>query len=80
MIAASRRVAAGVRAVTLPALVMHGAADRLAPPEGSRLVAERLGSNDKTLTLYDGLRHEIFNEPERDAVLADVVTWLDKHL
>jgi alpha-beta hydrolase superfamily lysophospholipase len=80
MIAASRRVAAGVRAVTLPALVMHGAADRLAPPEGSRLVAERLGSNDKTLTLYDGLFHEIFNEPERDAVLADVVTWLDKHL
>ena len=43
-------------------------------------MAERLGSVDKTLTVYDGLFHEIFNEPERDAVLDDVVTWLDKHL
>ena len=25
---------------------------------------------------YDGLFHEIFNEPERDAVLDDVCDWL----
>jgi alpha-beta hydrolase superfamily lysophospholipase len=80
MIAASKRVVAGVPALRLPALVMHGAVDRLAPPSGSKTVAERLGSTDKTLTLYDGLNHEIFNEPERDDVLDDVVTWLDKHV
>ncbi len=34
-------------------------------------------SSDKTLKLYEGLYHEILNEPERLQVLADVVEWLD---
>jgi alpha-beta hydrolase superfamily lysophospholipase len=79
MIAAAKRVVAGVRKLTLPVLVVHGTGDRLAPPAGSKLVAERIGSVDKTLTLYDGLYHEMFNSPERDQVLDEVVTWLDKH-
>jgi alpha-beta hydrolase superfamily lysophospholipase len=80
MLLAVDRVVAGLGSLTLPVLVMHGEKDRLVPVAGSRLVAERIGSADKTLTVYDGLYHEIFNEPERDAVLEDVVTWLDKHL
>ncbi|HUR52060.1 MAG TPA: lysophospholipase [Mycobacteriales bacterium] len=80
MLAAAGRVVSGVSRLTLPVLIMHGAADRLAPPGGSKLVAERIRSTDKTLTLYDGLFHEIFNEPEKDQVLGDVVTWLDKHI
>lgn len=73
------RVVAGLPKLRLPMLVMHGTLDRLAPPAGSKLVAERSGSKDKTLKLYDGLFHEIFNEPEQDAVLDDVVAWLDAH-
>jgi alpha-beta hydrolase superfamily lysophospholipase len=38
---------------------------------------EGAASADKTLVLYDGLYHEIFNEPERDRVLGDVVRWMD---
>jgi lysophospholipase len=30
--------------------------------------------------MYDGLWHEIFNEPERDHVLADLTGWLGSHL
>ena len=30
-----------------------------------------------TAHYYDGLYHEIFNEPEQDTVLADTVAWLD---
>jgi alpha-beta hydrolase superfamily lysophospholipase len=33
----------------------------------------------RTLRLYDGLYHEIFNEPEQATVLHDVTTWLDAH-
>lgn len=73
------RVVKALPGVSLPLLVMHGAADRLTSPSGSTLVAESAGSKDKTLKLYDGLFHEIFNEPERDTVLADVVAWLDAH-
>jgi alpha-beta hydrolase superfamily lysophospholipase len=32
-----------------------------------------------TVTVYDGARHEIFNEINRDQVTADVVNWLLKH-
>jgi alpha-beta hydrolase superfamily lysophospholipase len=38
-----------------------------------------LGSADKTLKIYDGLYHEVFNEPEREQVFGDVIAWLDAH-
>jgi alpha-beta hydrolase superfamily lysophospholipase len=37
-------------------------------------------SADKSLKLYPGLYHEIFNEPERDRVLADLLDWLGSHI
>jgi alpha-beta hydrolase superfamily lysophospholipase len=64
----------------IPVLVLHGADDRLTSPEGSRLVHARAGSADKQLRVYPGLYHEIFNEPEQDAVLDDVSSWLLERL
>jgi len=64
-------------AVTVPLLVMLGSADRLVPPAGGRMVHERASSADKTLLVYDGLYHEILNEPEKDRVMDDLVGWLD---
>jgi acylglycerol lipase len=61
----------------LPLLVMHGTADRLVPIAGGEMVAERAGSEDKTFKRYDGLFHEILNEPERQQVLDDMADWLD---
>ncbi|MFW0796240.1 lysophospholipase [Gordonia sp. CPCC 205515] len=63
----------------LPLLVLHGGKDALTDPAGSTMVDERAGSTDKTLTIYDGLYHEIFNEPEQDQVIGDVVDWLTAH-
>jgi acylglycerol lipase len=65
--------------LTLPLLVMVGTADRLVPPDASRMVADRAGSADKRLIEYDGLYHEILNEPEQDRVMGDLVAWLDQH-
>jgi acylglycerol lipase len=65
-----------VGALDVPLLLLHGTKDQLCPPEGSRMIHERARSTDKTLRLYDGLYHEIFNEPERDRVIDDVVAWL----
>lgn len=67
-------------AITEPTLIVHGTEDKLADVEGSRLLAERLGGTDVTLTTYEGLYHEVFNEPEAKDVLADVVAWLDDHV
>ena len=62
--------------LTLPLLILHGGDDRLTPPGGSRLVDELASSEDKRLHIYDGLRHEILNEPEQDQVLDEIVAWL----
>jgi acylglycerol lipase len=62
----------------LPLLVMHGGADELVPPSGSLMVHERAGSDDKTLRIWDGLYHEILNEPEQDQVIDLIVSWLDE--
>jgi acylglycerol lipase len=69
-----------VAALTLPILTMHGTADRLTPPEGSEMVIERAGSDDKSIIRYDGLYHELLNEPERQRVLDDIVSWMEARL
>lgn len=66
--------------ITLPALIVQGGEDRVVDPDGARMLHSTLGSQDKTLTVYDGLYHEIHNEPEYPQVLADVSAWLDAHL
>ncbi|MGH3467740.1 MAG: lysophospholipase [Thermocrispum sp.] len=71
------RVQAALAKVDLPTLVMHGGDDRVVPLAGSQLLAEKAGSQDLTFTVYDGLYHEIFNEPEQQTVLADTVAWLE---
>ena len=63
--------------LTLPMLLMHGTADRLVPPQASEMVNERASSEDKTIIRYEGLFHEILNEPERERVAGDVADWLD---
>jgi acylglycerol lipase len=66
--------------IKLPILIMHGFADPLTNPGGSKLLFERVGSKDKTLKIYDNCYHEICNEPEREQVFIDMETWLNKHL
>jgi alpha-beta hydrolase superfamily lysophospholipase len=68
----------------LPVLLMAGDKDPVgAGGKGPRAVREqyaKAGLADVTCTLYPGARHEIFNETNREEVLADLVGWLDAHL
>jgi alpha-beta hydrolase superfamily lysophospholipase len=68
----------------LPLLIVSGSDDPLAA--GGQLV-DVLGQRyrdaglvDVTVRLYDGARHEILNEINRDEITSDVVAWLDAHL
>jgi acylglycerol lipase len=63
--------------IKLPVLIMAGDGG----PDGprSRVLYEYIGSEDKTLKLYGGLLHEIFNEPEYPQVMADLEKWLEVH-
>jgi len=66
--------------IKLPILIMQGTADRLSDPASGKLLYKRVGSKDKTLKLYKGFYHEIFNEPQHKQVMADIGAWLTKHL
>jgi len=66
--------------ITLPILILHGGADAMASPEGSKLLAERVRSQNKRLEIYPGLYHEIFNEPEREQAFDDISGGCDELL
>ena len=66
--------------IQLPILLLHGSADSLTAPSGSEFLFENARSVDKTLKIYPGLYHEIFNEPERAQVFADIESWLEPRL
>jgi alpha-beta hydrolase superfamily lysophospholipase len=74
---AVERFPSTVGAITVPTLILYGTADALCTPAGSVMLGERIGAADKTVRAYDGLFHEILNEPERETVLDDIVGWLD---
>jgi alpha-beta hydrolase superfamily lysophospholipase len=77
MTRAIERIRRDTPQITMPLLIMHGTADALANPENSQAFHDRVGSTDKMLKLYEGLYHEILNEPERDLVIADIAAWMD---
>ena len=80
MMAAMNQTLARAPDINLPILIMHGEDDVLTSPDGSREFFAHAGSADKTLKIYPGLYHEIFNEPEKDVVLTEMTDWLEAHL
>lgn len=69
-----------VGTMQVPCLLMHGSADTLVRAADAQPVFDAIGSPDKTVKIFDGLYHEIFNEPERLQVLGLVRDWLDARL
>jgi alpha-beta hydrolase superfamily lysophospholipase len=78
LLGAAPRTAARAGEVGLPLLVLHGEADPICSAEGSRAFHAGVGSPDAALRVYPELRHEIFNEPEREMVWQDVLRWLEE--
>ena len=66
--------------ITLPILLLHGDADKMTAYRGSKAFYQDVGSIDKTLNIYPGLYHEIFNEPEQLQVMGDLLAWLKNRL
>lgn len=60
-----------------PILIQHGRADTLVPLAATHDVYHLIKSQDRTVKIYDGLYHEVYNEPEREAVIADLLDWLE---
>ena len=80
MLASMQRAQGDAGKITLPILLLHGGDDGLTSVEGSKLLYENIRSTDKTLKIFDGFYHEIFNDPGKENVIADMIAWLDAHV
>lgn len=62
--------------IHLPILILHGTEDKLADPVGSQLMYDKVASTDKKIEYFEGLYHEIMNEPEKETVMKVLTTWI----
>ncbi|HYX35905.1 MAG TPA: alpha/beta hydrolase [Oligoflexus sp.] len=63
----------------VPLLVLLPMADQVINPEGTEELYRALQAPEKKIIRYPGLYHEVFNEPEKDRVFADLKAWLRAH-
>lgn len=66
--------------IKIPVLIQLGSRDTAF--SGQKELFEMIGAKDKTFKQYEGLKHEVYNElvADRVKVLADLRSWLDRHL
>ena len=77
---AMKQVSEDAASLNVPLLILHGGQDRICCPAGSQALYQKAGCADKVFHLYEGFYHEVFDEPQRDHVLADLTSWLDRHV
>lgn len=63
-----------------PVLLMHGTADELTNPKGTEQFFRNISSKDKTFHRYEGLFHELVNEPEKEKIIQDIIDWLKERM
>ena len=73
-------IAGGGRLGALPTLWLHGTGDQLVPLADTRIGIEQIRGDDFTEVRYPDARHEVFNETNKDEVLAAVTAFIDRAL
>lgn len=80
MIQASEATLPRTHELAMPLLIMHGEKDQVTNPIGSRLAYELARSQDKTLKIWQDNLHEIFNELEKEVIIAYMLDWIDERV
>ena len=80
VVAAIARVQAEAERFPLPLLLLHGSADRMVPPDGSRAFMARVRHPDRELREYPEAYHVLFADLDRDRVLNDLEQWIAARL
>jgi alpha-beta hydrolase superfamily lysophospholipase len=68
---------AQIGGLPVPTYALHGTDDAIVPVSASASLERR---GNVTRRVYPGLRHEMHNEPERDAVIGDTIAWIETSL
>ena len=79
MLKAGRAIRDHANQLTLPILACHGGDDKLTPKSGAIYLKEHVKSEDITIKIYPGLRHELVNEIGRVEIIQEITDWLVAH-
>jgi alpha-beta hydrolase superfamily lysophospholipase len=74
---ARQRVLRDARRLAVPALIMHGDADTVVHPDGSREFAAAAPREFVKLVIYPDAYHEIFNDYGREERVREMIAWMD---
>lgn len=66
--------------LALPLLILHGDADRLTEPDGSRRFFDKVTHPDKERLVYQGGYHESHNDIHWQQAMNDLERWLGQHI
>jgi len=66
--------------VSWPFLILHGKSDKICLVQGAEMFLRVAQSADKTIKLYDGAYHEIFQETSRREVWNDMLNWIQERV
>jgi alpha-beta hydrolase superfamily lysophospholipase len=69
-----------IKNIKCPTLVMHGAEDGVVGKNIGEWTYANLKCEDKTLRMYEGLFHEIFNEYNKDDVINELLKWCNERV
>ncbi len=75
--AAITRVHAAAAALSVPLLILHGSADRMVPPDGSREFFSKVRFPDRELRVLPGAYHGLFADLGYQEVLENLERWID---
>jgi lysophospholipase len=77
---AQKRILASAAKLSVPTLLLTAGADRIVSPEAQDRFARAAPVQLLEQRRYPALYHEMFMEPERDQVIADLVSWLARQV
>jgi alpha-beta hydrolase superfamily lysophospholipase len=63
-----------------PLLILHGSADRVVFPEGSKMFYQQVTYRDKLRIEYPGAYHDLHCDVNYSQFLGDLSNWMDQHL
>ncbi len=64
--------------LTMPVLLLHGTDDPFVPYERSLEAVRDMPTDDLTVHVYRGARHEVLNETNRDEVIGHLSEWIER--
>jgi alpha-beta hydrolase superfamily lysophospholipase len=80
LIKAAERLRENMPRFTVPVFIIHGTDDKATLYQGSQYFYDNVGSQDKTLKLYEDGYHDLLNDIIKETVMADILAWVNARI